>query len=67
MWEVIKPIIHLLCNLVLIFLYGIPAIMVGIYQIKEEYESTRWGIFGICWGVMVLLMATSSLIDFYFF
>ena len=67
MWEVIKPIIHLLCNLVLIFLYGIPAIGVGIYQIKEEYESTRWGIFAICWGALVLLMSAGSLIDHYFF
>lgn len=66
MWDIIRAIIHIVCFLVITLLYGVPAIMVGIYNFKHKYESTFTNIFAICWGVFAICLSSASFIDYFF-
>lgn len=67
MWEVIKPIIHIICTLTMCC-FGGAVLWAGSYGLKHREYAPKWECIGmICWGVMVLSMAIGSFIDFFFF
>lgn len=67
MWEVVKPIIHIICTLTMCG-FGGAVLWAGIYGLKHKVYMAKWECIGmVCWGVMVLSMAISSFIDFFFF
>ena len=67
MWEVIKPIIHIIGSLIMCS-FGGAVLWAGLYGLKHKGHIPKWECIGmICWGAMALTMAIGSSIDFFLF
>ena len=47
-------IINIVCALIIIFVYGIPFLIVGINRLKDKYDDRTTAIIEICLGVMFI-------------
>lgn len=50
-----KTIINIVCALIIIFVYGIPFLIVGINRLKDKYDDRTTAIIEICMGAMFII------------